>query len=117
MTHPGPDPDDYPPIDPTEPVPDDPGPLSPDTPEALPPAPVEPKPGPDDPDSVPVSSRRLSLASPETQPRGVGAIRRTSLPMGLSREVPSSGLCRLVEGAGEAVPAAVCALPRAQRRS
>src|SRR5665811_882215 len=54
MTQPGPDPDNYPPIDPTEPVPDDPGPLSPDTPETLPPAPVEPMPGPDDPDSVPV---------------------------------------------------------------
>lgn len=53
MTQPGPDPDNYPPIDPTEPVPDDPGPLSPDTPETLPPAPVEPMPGPDDPDSVP----------------------------------------------------------------
>src|SRR5665647_1026120 len=45
MTQPGPDPDNYPPIDPTEPVPDDPGPLSPDTPETLPPAPVEPMPG------------------------------------------------------------------------
>jgi hypothetical protein len=56
MTQPGPDPDNYPPIDPTEPVPDDPGPLSPDTPETLPPAPVEPMPGPDDPDSVPVGS-------------------------------------------------------------
>src|SRR5665648_289451 len=33
MTQPGPDPDNYPPIDPAEPVPDDPGPLSPDTPE------------------------------------------------------------------------------------
>ena len=55
MTQPGPDPDTYPPIDPTEPVPDDPGQLSPDTPETLPPAPVEPMPGPDDPDSVPVS--------------------------------------------------------------
>src|SRR5665811_1742836 len=54
MTQPGPDPDNYPSIDPTEPVPDDPGPLSPDTPETLPPAPVEPMPGPDDPDSVPV---------------------------------------------------------------
>jgi hypothetical protein len=53
MTQPGPNPDNYPPIDPTEPVPDDPGPLSPDTPETLPPAPVEPMPGPDDPDSVP----------------------------------------------------------------
>src|SRR5450759_3934764 len=53
MTQPGPDPDNYPPIDPTEPVPDNPGPLSPDTPETLPPAPVEPMPGPDDPDSVP----------------------------------------------------------------
>jgi len=53
MTQPGPDPDNYPPIDPTEPVPDDPGPLSPDTPETLPPAPVEPMPGPDHPDSVP----------------------------------------------------------------
>jgi len=61
MTQPGPDPDGYPPIDPTEPVPDDPGPLSPDTPETLPPAPVEPMPGPDDPDSVPVGqSARLS---------------------------------------------------------
>jgi len=56
MTQPGPDPDNYPPIDPTEPVPDDPGPLSPDAPETLPPAPVEPMPGPDDPDSVPVGS-------------------------------------------------------------
>jgi hypothetical protein len=56
MVQPGPDPDSYPPIDPTEPVPDDPGPLLPDTPETLPPAPVEPMPGPDDPDSVPVSS-------------------------------------------------------------
>src|ERR1035437_3302402 len=53
MTQPGPDPDNYPPIDPTEPVPDDPGPLSPDTPDTLPPAPVEPMPGPDDPHSVP----------------------------------------------------------------
>jgi hypothetical protein len=53
MVMPGPDPDNYPPIDPDEPVPDDPGPLSPDTPETLPPAPVEPMPGPDDPDSVP----------------------------------------------------------------
>ena len=60
MTQPGPNPDNYPPIDPTEPVPDDPGPLSPDTPETLPPAPVEPMPGPDDPDSVPVGqSARL----------------------------------------------------------
>ena len=56
MTQPGPDPDNYPPIDPTEPVPDDPGPLSPDTPETLPPAPVEPMPGPDDPDDVPVGA-------------------------------------------------------------
>src|ERR1035437_21047 len=46
-------PDNYPPIDPTEPVPDDPGPLSPDIPETLPPASVEPMPGLDDPDSVP----------------------------------------------------------------
>lgn len=53
MVMPGPDPDDYPPIDPNEPVPDDPGPLSPDTPETLPPAPVEPMPGPDDPGNVP----------------------------------------------------------------
>ncbi|MDT4918800.1 MAG: hypothetical protein QOH89_3500 [Pseudonocardiales bacterium] len=53
MVQPGPDPDNYPPIDPAEPVPDDPGELSPDTPETLPPAPVEPMPGPDDPDSVP----------------------------------------------------------------
>ena len=61
MTQPGPDPDNYPPIDPAEPVPDDPGPLLPDTPETLPPAPVEPMPGPDDPDSVPVGQ---SWASP-----------------------------------------------------
>src|ERR1035437_11141701 len=59
MTQPGPgdaipDPDNYPPIDPAEPVPDDPGPLLPDTPETLPPPPVEPMPGPDDPASVPV---------------------------------------------------------------
>ena len=53
MVQPGPDPDDYPQIDPTEPVPDNPGELSPDTPESLPPAPVEPMPGPDDPASVP----------------------------------------------------------------
>ncbi len=53
MVQPGPNPDDYPPIDPDEPVPDDPAELSPDTPETLPPAPVEPMPGPDDPDSVP----------------------------------------------------------------
>src|SRR5450631_2065266 len=62
MTQPGPDPDNYPPIDPTEPVPDDPGPLSPDTPETLPPAPVEPMPGPDDPDSVPVGQSVSPLA-------------------------------------------------------
>jgi len=62
MTQPGPDPDSYPPIDPTEPVPDDPGPLSPDTPETLPPAPVEPMPGPDDPDSVPVGQSVRLLA-------------------------------------------------------
>jgi len=53
MVQPGPDPDNYPPIDPREPVPDDPGELSPDTPETLPPAPVEPMPGPDDPGNVP----------------------------------------------------------------
>jgi hypothetical protein len=53
MVQPGPNPDSYPPIDPTEPVPDDPGELSPDTPTTLPPAPVEPLPGPDDPGSVP----------------------------------------------------------------
>jgi hypothetical protein len=53
MVQPGPNPDDYPPIDPSEPIPDDPGELSPDTPVTLPPAPVEPMPGPDDPDSVP----------------------------------------------------------------
>lgn len=51
------------------------------------------------------------------QPGGMGAVRRTSLPMGLNREVPSTGLCRLIEGGGEAVLAAVCARPRAQRRS
>jgi hypothetical protein len=54
MVQPGPDPDDYPPIDPSEPIPDDGGELDSDTPETLPPAPVEPMPGPDDPDSVPV---------------------------------------------------------------
>lgn len=54
MVQPGPNPDDYPPINPAEPVPDDAGELLPDTPETLPPAPVEPMPGPDDPDSVPV---------------------------------------------------------------
>jgi hypothetical protein len=67
MTRPGPDPDNYPPIDPTEPVPDDPGPLSPDTPETLPPAPVEPMPGPDDPDSVPAGRSVLLLASTVTR--------------------------------------------------
>jgi hypothetical protein len=54
MVQPGPDPDNYPPIDPSEPIPDDGSELSSDTPETLPPAPVEPMPGPDDPDSVPV---------------------------------------------------------------
>jgi hypothetical protein len=53
MVQPGPDPDNYPPIDPAEPVPDDPGELLPDTPETLPPAPVEPMPGPYDPGNVP----------------------------------------------------------------
>ena len=42
MVKPGPDPDNYPPIDPAEPVPDDAGELLPDTPETLPPAPVSP---------------------------------------------------------------------------
>lgn len=56
MVQPGPNPDDYPPIDPSEPVPDDPGELLPDTPETLPPAPVEPLPGPDDPGNVPVGA-------------------------------------------------------------
>jgi hypothetical protein len=55
MVQPGPDPDNYPPIDPREPVPDDPGELLPDTPTTLPPAPVEPMPGPDDPGNVPVA--------------------------------------------------------------
>jgi hypothetical protein len=68
MTQPGPNPDNYPPIDPTEPVPDDPGPLSPDTPETLPPAPVEPMPGPDDPDSVPASIR-LTVSQHGQSPR------------------------------------------------
>ncbi len=56
MVQPGPNPDNYPPIDPTEPVPDDAGELLPDTPETLPPAPIEPLPGPDDPGNVPVGA-------------------------------------------------------------
>lgn len=56
MVQPGPNPDNYPPIDPSEPVPDDPGELLPDTPETLPPAPIEPLPGPDDPGNVPVGA-------------------------------------------------------------
>jgi hypothetical protein len=56
MVQPGPNPDSYPPIDPSEPIPDDPGELLPDTPETLPPPPIEPLPGPDDPGNVPVGA-------------------------------------------------------------
>lgn len=42
MVNPDQVPEDYPPIDPAEPVPDDPGVLLPDTPDTLPPPPIEP---------------------------------------------------------------------------
>src|ERR1035438_2875079 len=45
------------------------------------------------------------------------ALRRTSLPMGLSLEVPSNGLCRLMRGHGDGVRAALCARCRAQRKA
>ncbi|MFF5083531.1 hypothetical protein ACFY36_41330 [Actinoplanes sp. NPDC000266] len=45
MTQPDLNPDDYPPIDPREPVPDDVGELLPGAPDELPEAPVEPMPG------------------------------------------------------------------------
>ncbi|GIJ44908.1 hypothetical protein Val02_17940 [Virgisporangium aliadipatigenens] len=53
MVNPAEVPDDYPPIDPGEPIPDDPGELLPDTPDTLPPAPHEPGRGPGDPGGVP----------------------------------------------------------------